>query len=506
MFEYRKKCAALAFTAFAFLALGTNSSAQVTGSVEALKNTTTSPERLSASFAEVTKIVEPAVVSIDTKGKVPEVTAKSTDPKEDPDDMLEMFRRQLQRPSRSVGSGFIVDKAGYILTNAHVVEDASRITVKLDSGEEYIAKIVGTDTETDLAVLKIDAGKVLPFVKLGNSDNALVGDWVIAIGSPFGLARTVTAGIISQTKRETPYASAFQKFIQTDAAINRGNSGGPLVNMDGEVIGINSQIATSTGDYNGIGFALPSNEASNVYKQIVQNGKVRRGYLGVVLDSVKAEYAKVYGLPEAKGAIVTDVRDKQSAAALAGLQAGDVVVEFNGQKIESAQDLIGKVAATLPDQTVSLSFLRETGEKMERKTTTIKLAERPSNDKAPEADERKVLPVNGVKEEAKPFGLTLAELTPTLAATYSLQGQKGLVVKEINPASFIADVKSSTGDDALYKGDLIQRINRIEVTNLNSFNEVARNLKKGDAVVLHVLSNTRMTRTPQLKVVQFTVQ
>lgn len=507
MFEYRKKCAALAFTAFAFLALGTNSSAQVTESVEALKNTTTSPERLSASFAEVTKIVEPAVVSIDTKGKVPDVTAKSTDPKEDPDDMLELFRRQLQqRPSRSVGSGFIVDKSGYILTNAHVVEDSSRITVKLVSGEEYVAKIIGTDTETDLAVLKIDAGKTLPFVKLGNSDNALVGDWVIAIGSPFGLARTVTAGIVSQTKRETPYGSAFQKFIQTDAAINRGNSGGPLVNMDGEVIGVNSQIATSTGDYNGIGFALPSNEAANVYKQLVQNGKVRRGYLGVVLDSVKAEYAKVYGLPEAKGAIVTDVRDKQSAAALAGLQAGDVVVEFNGQKIDSAQDLIGKVAATLPDQTVSMTFLRETGEKLERKNTTIKLAERPSNDKAPDDSERKSLPVNGVKEEVKPFGLTLSELTPALATTNNLQGQKGLLVKEINPASFIADVKSSTGDDALYKGDLIQRINRITVTDLKSFNEVARNLKTGDAVVLHVLSNSRMTRTPQFKLVQFTVQ
>lgn len=507
MFEYRKKCAALAFTAFAVLALGTDSLAQVNENVEALKKTTTSPERLSASFAEVTKIVEPAVVSIDTKGKIPEITAKNTDPKEDSADMLEMFRRQLQqRPSRSVGSGFIVDRSGYILTNAHVVEDASRITVKLDSGEEYVAKVVGTDTETDIAVLKIETGRTLPFVKLGNSDNAQVGDWVIALGSPFGLARTVTAGIVSQTKRETPFASAFQKFIQTDAAINRGNSGGPLVNMDGEVIGINSQIATSTGDYNGIGFALPSNEALNVYKQILQNGKVRRGYLGVVLDSVKAEYAKVYGLPEAKGAIVTDVRDKQSAAALAGLQTGDVVVEFNGQKIESAQDLIGKVASTAPEQTVSMVYLREVGEKLERKNTSIKLAERPSNDKTPDDGERKVLPVNGVKEETKPFGLTLSELTPALATTYSLQGQKGVLVKEINPTSFIADVKSSTGDDALYKGDLIQRINRVTVTDLKTFNEVARNLKTGDAVVLHVLSNNRMSRAPQFKVVQFTVQ
>lgn len=505
MFRDRMKYAVLAFTAFAILALGTSSSAQVTNSVETLRNTKTSPEKLSASFAEVARIVEPAVVNIDTKGKVPDVTAKGE--KENSDDILESFRRQIQqRPMRAVGSGFIVDKAGYILTNAHVIEDAARIIVRLDSGEEYTGQVVGIDTETDLAVLKIDAGKDLPFVKIGNSDRAQVGDWVLAIGSPFGLARTVTAGIVSQTNRETPYASAFQKFIQTDAAINRGNSGGPLVNMDGEVIGVNSQIATSTGDYNGIGFALPSNQALNVYNQIRQNGKVRRGYLGVSLDSVKTEYAKVYGLPEAKGAIVTDIREKQGAAAKAGLAAGDVIVEFNGQKIESAQDLITKVAATIPEQTVSVIYYRETGEKLERKSLTLKLDERPSRDLALGSNERKVLPVNGGREEAKPFGLTLAELTSAMAATYNFEGQKGLLVKEINPASFIADVKSSTGDDALYKGDLIQRINRVTVADLKTFNEVARNLKTGDAVVLHVLSNNRMTRAPQFKIVQFTVQ
>lgn len=509
MFDYRKKCAALAFTALAVLALGTNSSAQVSNATDTLKKTVTSPERLSASFAEVTKIVEPAVVNIDTKGKVPEITARGTTPgqKDNPDDILEFFRRQMpQRPSYAVGSGFIVDKSGYILTNSHVVEDASRITVRLDSGEEYVAKVIGTDEETDLAVLKIEAGKELPFVRLGNSDQAQVGDWVLAIGSPFGLARTVTAGIISQTKRETPYGSPFQKFIQTDAAINRGNSGGPLVNMNGEVIGVNSQIATSTGDYNGIGFALPSNQAFSVYKQIVQNGKVRRGYMGVALDSVKAEYAKVYGLPDAKGAIVTDIREKQGAAAKAGLQAGDVIVEFNGQKIENAQDLIAKVADTAPERSVNLVYLRETGERLERKTASVTLAERTTNSRAADDEERKPLPVNGVKEEAKPFGLTLSEITPSIAASYKIEGQKGLLVKEINPASFIADVKSATGEDALGTGDIIQRINRVTVTDLKSFNEVARNLKAGDAVVLHVLSSNRRTRSMELKIVQFTVQ
>lgn len=514
MFEYqhktvRRKIAAY-FTVFVFisLAFGNSARAQNDAATENLKKTITSPERLSASFSEVAKIVEAAVVNIDTKGKVPEVTAKDENPAEESEDILDFFRRQMpRRPAYAVGSGFIVDKAGHILTNAHVIEDASRIGVKLESGEEFIARVIGVDEETDLAVLKIDAGKDLPFVRLGNSDRARVGDWVLAVGSPFGLARTVTAGIISQTKRETPYATAFQKFIQTDAAINRGNSGGPLVNMDGEVIGINSQIATSTGDYNGVGFALPANEAAYVFRQILQNGKVRRGYLGVLLDSVKTEYAKVYGLSEPKGAIITDIRDQQSAAASAGLQAGDVILEFNGQKVEGAQDLIAKVASTSPEQSVNLVYLRDDGAKLEHKTTILKLAERPSKNKSGGDDgTRRKLPIGGAKEEQKPFGLTLTELTPALVASYKLEGQKGVLVKEINPASYIADVKASNGADALDEGDLILRINRATVTDLKSFNDVAGRLKTGDAVVLHVLSNNRGGRGSQLKIVQFTVQ
>ena len=280
----------------------------------------------------------------------------------------------------AVGSGFIVDKRGYIITNSHVVDDAERITVKLDSGEEFNATVVGIDgtEETDLAILKIDAHRDLPFLKLGDSDKTEVGDWVLAIGSPFGLSKSVSAGIISQTRRETPNASPFQKFIQTDAAINPGNSGGPLVNMDGDVIGVNSQIATATGEYAGVGFALPSNESANVYDQIVKSGKVRRGYLGAYLDSVKSEFAKVYGLGDARGAIVTDIRDKQSPVAIAGLQIGDIIVEFNGQKVENARDLIAKVASAHPEQAVSLIYLRENGTALDRKTASIRLGERPS--------------------------------------------------------------------------------------------------------------------------------
>ena len=507
----RKIRASLTNFIYLFLVFGINAGfapAQTNAVTDQPKETTVTPEQLSASFAEVARRVEPAVVNIDTKGKVPEVTLKGDKPsKEDSDEIMEFFRRQLpRRPSYAVGSGFIVDKSGYILTNYHVIEDASRISVRLPSGEDYIARLIGADEETDIAVLKIDAGKELPFVKLGNSDVSRVGDWVLAIGSPFGLAQTVTAGIISQTKRETPYASVFQKFIQTDAAINRGNSGGPLVNMDGEVIGVNSQIATSTGDYNGIGFALPSNEASSVYRQILQMGKVRRGYLGVNLESVKAEYAKVYGLPEAKGAIITNISDKQSAAASAGLQVGDIILEFNGAKIANAADLIQKVSSTEPEKQVSIVFYRENGNRTERKTAFIKLAERPSNNIAPGDEAPKKLSIDGQKKPTEPLGLTLSELTPSLAAVYKLEGEKGVLVKNINPASFIADVKNSNGSDALNEGDLIQRINRVPITSVQSFNEAAGRLKTGDAVVLQILSFNRQTRTPQLRIVQFTIQ
>src|SRR6266404_8094953 len=298
------------------------------------------PEALSASFSEIAKKVEPAVVNIDTKTAGREVADDEDDTKDSQSStnpLLDMFKRRSNRPSYAVGSGFIVDAKGYILTNEHVVQGATRITVGLQTGEKFLGEVVGIDEETDVAVIRIKAGHDLPTVKLGDSASAQVGDWVLAIGSPFGLDQTVTAGIISTKDRQSPAFNTFQQFIQTDAAINRGNSGGPLVNMRGEVIGINSQIATSTGDYNGIGFALPASEANFVYRQIVDQGKVHRGYLGVTLDSVKDEFARVYGLSEAKGAIILDVQQTKDGqptpAAKAGLQSSDIVVEFNGQAI-----------------------------------------------------------------------------------------------------------------------------------------------------------------------------
>jgi serine protease Do len=493
-----------------FLGLGVGIGIIVSGTrTQANEPALNVPASMSTSFVDVAQKVEPAVVNIDTKSKVPEPAYKGEKPTGTPDDILEYFKRQSRRPSYSVGSGFIVDKTGYILTNHHVIDDASKITVRLQNGEEYTAKVIGTDEETDLAVLKIEAGKDLPSVKLGDSDAAQVGDWVLAIGSPFGLAQTVTAGIISQTKRETPYATIFQKFIQTDAAINRGNSGGPLVNMNGEVIGVNSQIATSTGDYNGIGFALPSNEASFVYRQLLANGKVRRGFLGVNLDTIKSEYGKVYEMPSLKGAIVTDIRDRDSRAAKAGLKVNDVIIEFNGQAVESSPDLIAKVAATEPEKEVPVTFVREVGNKLERQTVTIKLGERPApNNRASlEGDDKpKRLTPGGQAPTIKPLGLTIEDLTTEMAKVSNLEGQKGVVVKEVDPASFIADEKNGNGRGILNEGDVIQRINRTEVTDAKTFNEIVGKLKTGDAVVLHVAYYSRFAKAIQYRIVSFTIQ
>src|SRR6266446_239649 len=397
------------------------------------------PEALSASFAEIARRVEPAVVNIDTITAAPEVSEKDNEDQEDlpsNNPLLDMFRRQSRRPSHGVGSGFIVSPKGYILTNEHVVQGSSRIIVGLQSGQTYTGKIVGIDEETDVAVIKIDAAQDLPTVTLGDSNAAQVGDWVLAVGSPFGLDQTVTAGIISKKERETPSANSnFQRFIQTDAAINRGNSGGPLVNMRGEVIGINSQIATSTGDYNGIGFALPSNEANFVYRQLLAQGKGRRGYLGVTLESVKEEFARVYGLPEAKGAIIMDVQPTKDGqptpAAKAGLQSNDIITEFNGQPVDSAQDLIQKVAASPVGETAAFTYLRDRDGKLEKLSANVVLGERPKLQQLGELDDPGTAPKPNEKESDPKgnglhLGVTLGELTQQLITDKHLTGVRGL--------------------------------------------------------------------------------
>lgn len=472
------------------------------------------PEALSASFSEIARRVEPAVVNIETMTAAPEAAPKTEEDKEEEgssNPLLDMFRRQDRRPSRGVGSGFIVDPKGYILTNEHVIEGATRITVGLQSGEKFRGRIIGIDEETDVAVLKIDAPMNLPTVILGDSNNTQVGDWVLAIGSPFGLDQTVTAGIISKKERETPYFSSFQRFLQTDAAINRGNSGGPLVNMKGEVIGINSQIATSTGDYNGIGFALPASEANFVYKQIVSQGKVRRGYLGVTLESVKEEFARVYGLPEAKGAIVMDVQQTKDGqptpAAKAGIQSNDVITEFNGQTINNAQDLIQRVASTPVGESAVLTYLRDTDGKLEKRSANVVLAERPMASTLRNSDGRateKEKPATAKSNEVH-LGIKLAELTQQLVAEKHLTGLRGLYVKEVDPNGLAAEIRLG-GQQALGEGDVITRINRVAVSTLAEFQRVLSGLKPGDPIVLHVSRYSPDADRVSNRIVQFTYQ
>ena len=470
------------------------------------------PEALSASFAEIARRVEPAVVNIDTVSAAPQTADKDGDEDEDGDEgadnpLLDMLRRHARRPSRGVGSGFVVDPKGIILTNYHVVENMTGIMVKLQTGEQLRGTVVGSDEETDIAVIKVNAGRDLPAVNFGNSDDMQVGDWVLAIGSPFGLEQTVTAGIISTKERQTDPGASFRRFIQTDAAINRGNSGGPLVNMRGEVIGINSQIATSTGDYNGIGFALPTNIAASVYKQLMATGKVRRGYLGVFLDSVKPEFARVYQLPKAAGAIIRDVADAKGPAAVAGIQTNDVVVEFNGQPVENAQDLINKVASTPVHETVQVTYLREVNDKLERRTASITVGERPARRESAtgvelerEGNPKTVRPKAeepAPKSDRPALGLKLSELTPQIANERSLKGVRGLFVQDIDQAGIAFDA-------GVQKYMVIQRVNRQPVNTIEDFERVINALKPGDPIVLHVsaFNGERVTQS----IVQFTYQ
>jgi serine protease Do len=468
------------------------------------------PEALSASFVEVARRVEPAVVNIDTLQSSNDVAESDNDDKSDrtsKNPLDELYRRQLPRPTRGVGSGFIIDPKGYILTNNHVIEGATRITVGLLSGERYRGKVIGIDKETDLALIKIDANSDLPVMKFGDSNSVQVGDWVLAIGSPFGLDQTVTAGIISKKERDSAAFTSFQRFLQTDAAINRGNSGGPLVNMRGEAIGVNSQIATLTGDYNGIGFALPSNEAKFVSQQILTSGKVKRGYLGVTLESVRAEFARVYGLPEARGAIVADMpqdRDDQSTpAARAGLQPNDVIVEFNGQIVQNSQDLITKVAGASVGETVALTFLRDIDGKLERRTVNVTLGERPdffAREDEPPPKEK----TEPTKSGTTKIGLTLGELTSQLTTDMHLNGVKGLYVKSVDPNGLAADVRPNE----IVPGEVVTRINRVPVTTLADFQRVVDSLKPGDPVVLNLSRFERRQDRAGItqRIVQFTYQ
>jgi len=416
------------------------------------------------SFAKLAEAVKPAVINVSARTKA----SPSRGPREErPGD--EFFKRFFpdapeRSPRRGLGSGVIVDPSGIALTNAHVVEDAATIEVVTVDGAKHTAKVLGLDKKTDLAVLQLDGGtKKFPFVSLGDSDEAQVGDWVIAVGSPFGLQATVTSGIISAKARQIG-AGPYDDFIQTDAAINPGNSGGPLVNMRGEVIGINTAIVSGG---SGIGFAIPSNLAKRVASELRTSGKVTRGYLGVSLQPLSPDLAASFGVKEGKGALVADV-SADGPAARAGLESGDVIVEFNGKKVEDPSALARAVAVAKPGETSKLTVWRD----RQQTTVEVKLGEMPAERTAAAPSER------GGGRGASPFGLTVQPVTPEIARQLELKNPAGVVVTRVEPSS----PAEAAG---LQRGDVIVEVDKKPVKSMEDFEKLAAQVA-GKQVLMRV--------------------
>jgi serine protease Do len=431
----------------------------------------------SGSFAQVAEAVGPAVVNINTfmrggGGRTPVEEFFGE----------EFFRRFFgegqERPHQqgSLGSGVIVDPSGIALTNAHVVERATNIEVVTAEGKKHRAKVVGLDKRTDLAVLRLEGGGPYPAAVLGDSDKVRVGDWVLAIGSPFGLQQTVTAGIISAKGRSIGQGP-FDDFLQTDAAINPGNSGGPLVNMSGEIVGINSAILSRSGGNVGIGFSIPSNMAKRIYTELVARGKITRGWLGVSIQPLTPELAKSFGLKEPKGVLIADVV-KDSPADKAGLVAGDVLMEFDGKKVEVPQDLQKIVAVTAPGKGVPVKLWREKGEK----TLEIKIGEIP--------EETAQLEPSGKSKSL--LGLETRPITPEIARQLNLRTTEGVLVARVEDEGPAAEA-------GLQRGDVIREVNRQRIRSAQDFDRATQGLKPGDRVTV------LLQRGPQSLYVAFTV-
>jgi len=433
----------------------------------------------SGSFSRIAEAVSPAVVNINT---VTRGTAGRTPIEEFFGD--EFFRRffgdapERQQQQRSLGSGVIVDSSGICLTNAHVVERATEIEVVTAEGKKHKAKVVGLDRRTDLAVLRLQGGGPYPSAVLGDSDKVKVGDWVLAIGSPFGLQQTVTAGIISAKGRSIEPGNPFSDFIQTDAAINPGNSGGPLVNMSAEVIGINSAILSRSGGNVGIGFSIPSNMAKRIYTELAAKGKITRGWLGVSIQPLTPELAKSFGLKEPKGVLVADVV-KDSPADRAGLTSGDILTEFDGKKVDAPQDLQKIVAVTTPGKGVPIKVWRDKGEK----SLEIKIGETP--EETAQATEP------GGKSKSL-LGLDARPLTAEIARQLNLRTTEGVVVARV-------DEDSPAAEAGLQRGDVIREVNRQRVRSMQDFERATQGLKGGDRVTV------LLQRGPQSLYVAFSV-
>ncbi len=461
-----------------------------------------SPGQVSNAFTQIAKQLEPSVVNISSeyaqKASPHPSTRKRPQQQQQPDEededngMQDFFQRFFGSPfgegpqqmgprrSFSLGSGVVVDKAGYILTNNHVVEKATRVKVKFNGDPtEYDAKVIGTDSATDVAVLKVDRGNLVP-AKVGNSDGVQVGDWAVAIGSPFGFDETVTAGIISAKARNLPgedtMNAGFQHFLQTDAAINPGNSGGPLLNISGEVIGINTMIASRSGGYQGIGFALPINTAVKVYNQIIKTGRVTRGSIGISFspsDDKNSEAVKAYG--GAHGIFVQKV-EPGGPAEKAGLQDGDIITALDGKPVSHGDELMDHVADAAVGETMKITVLRN------GKTDNFNVvigdrnkvfANRLGNGQQAERTDE------GEGTQAK-FGMYIQNLNDSLRQNLGYKGPAGVLITQIEPDSFADDI-------GLQPNDIITAINRQPVTSDAELKQIQGTLKPGQAVVFRIM-------------------
>src|SRR5271165_5326939 len=444
-----------------------------------------SPQQLSNQFSQISKQLEPSVVNINTESTIknPHRRAHGGGNPDQPDDQnpfddfFDKFfgGQQGNGPIRehSLGSGVIVDAKGYIVTNRHVVEKADRVRVKLmddPPGVLHDAKVIGSDQETDLAVIKIESDKPLPVAKLGNSDSMEVGDWVLAVGSPFGLSETVTAGIVSAKGRNIVPNRQFQSFIQTDAAINPGNSGGPLVNMAGEVIGINTAILTETSSYAGVGFAMPSNTVTTVYNQLIgPDHRVSRGSIGIEFSAQpNPAIARIYG----SGVTVSNVISG-SPADQAGLKIGDTITSVDGRDLKSGDELVADIASRKPNSKAKLAYVRN-GKKQE---TTVTIADRSKLFAARLGDDQESQ--NEEEPKASKLGLSVRSITPELAERLNIGAGKGVVVQDVKQGSFAEDI-------GLNRGDLILEVNKQLVNSPDDFAKVESSLKSGQDVVFLV--------------------
>ncbi|MCU0914927.1 MAG: Do family serine endopeptidase [Planctomycetes bacterium] len=433
--------------------------------------------RMGKAFASIAEKTSPAVVGIRaTRTARPDSSLRERSRGEEgptEEDLFEYFfrrrtpRRYQQPEPREVaqGSGFLVTADGFILTNNHLVGEAQEIAVQLGDGRKFTGKLIGTDPETDVAVVRITAEN-LPYVELADSDKLEVGEWVIAIGNPLGLSHTVTAGIVSAKGRQGMGVSYYEDFIQTDAAINFGNSGGPLLNLDAQAVGINTAIIGPGGNI-GIGLAIPISMAKGVYEQLKESGKVVRGYLGVEIDNLEAGMGEFFGATNGKGAVVMKVR-ADSPAAKAGIRADDIIVEVEGEPVATAYDLMNRIAMRKPGSKVHLVILREG----ERRNLTLTLDTRPQDEEVAGA---------GTVKTENPLGLSVQALTRDMADRLGYEDTTGVVVREV-------EAGSPADENGIEPGMLILEVNREPVRSVRQFNQAVAKAKDKGKILLRIRS------------------